>query len=347
MAPVDYAHPKIMTIERHVMEEQARHPEASGVLSSLLYDMALAGKFIASKTLRAGLEEVLGTRTGDINVQGEKVTQLDVLADETIRRLNDHTGRLAVMASEEHEGIIPIPSEYATGKYVLLFDPLDGSSNVDYNVSIGTIFAIYQRKSEDGPGTVDDCLQPGRDLVAAGYVTYGASTMFVYSSGNGVHGFTLDMSIGEFLLSHPNIRLPDTSTYYSVNQAREKYWSEGVRRFTHYLQGQEGDEPIEGLSLRYVGSMIADVHRTLMAGGIYYYPADTQDPSKPHGKLRLTYEAAPMSFLVEQAGGYGSDGRQNILDIQPTGLHQRTPLFIGNRDLVEKAEEFIRRYDDA
>jgi fructose-1,6-bisphosphatase I len=330
---------QITTIDRHILHEQQNHPDATGTLTSLLYDLALAGKFIASKTMRAGLEEILG-RAGAINVQGEEVTKLDRLADNTIRHLNEHTGRLAVMASEEHEGIIPIPEEYATGKYVLLFDPLDGSSNVDYNVSIGTIFAIYRRKSESGPGTLEDCLQPGRDLVAAGYITYGASTMFVYSAGEGVHGFTLDMTIGEFLLTHPNMRIPAEPLYYSVNQGREASWSEGVQRFTQYLQGRDG--AFKGLSHRYVGSMIADVHRTLLAGGIYYYPSDSGPAGR--GKLRLAYEAAPMAFLVEQAGGYASDGARNILDIQPESLHQRTEVFIGSRDLVEKAEELIRQY---
>ncbi len=331
----------IMTIERHFLQEQLAHPEATGVLTSLLYDLALAGKYIASKTMHAGLDQMIQGKAGSVNVQGEDVTKLDELADDIIIRLNDHTGRLAVMASEEHEGLIPIPEQYATGKYVLLFDPLDGSSNVDYNVSIGTIFAIFERKSESGPGTVEDCLQPGRDLVAAGYITYGSATMLVYTVGNGTHGFTLDTSIGEFLLTHPHMRLPEGSAYYSVNQGREPQWSEGVQRFTHYLQGRE--EGFSGMSQRYVGSMIADVHRTLIAGGIYYYPKD-EDMRYPNGKLRLTYEAAPMAFIVQQAGGYASDGKQDILELVPAGLHQRTPLFIGNRDLVEKAEAYIEQY---
>lgn len=333
------SHP-IITIERHLIMTQSAHPEATGVLTALLYDLALAGKYLASRTMRAGLDPILG-RAGTVNVQGEEVTKLDELANQTLIQINDHTGRLAVMASEENEGIIPIPESYPVGKYVLLFDPLDGSSNVDYNVSIGTIFAIYRRKSEDGPGTLDDCLQRGRDLVAAGYIAYGASTMLVYSLGEGVHGFTLDRSIGEFLLTHPNMRIPDQFTYYSANQAREPQWSTGVKQFTHWLQGEAGGDT--GLSLRYVGSMIADVHRTLLAGGVYYYPRD-MDWRYPDGKLRLTYEAAPMSFLIEQAGGYGSDGTRSILDIQPESLHQRTALFIGNRALVERAERFIAQY---
>jgi fructose-1,6-bisphosphatase I len=332
---------QITTIERHILEEQRSYPEATGTLTALLYDLALAGKIIASQTTRAGLVEILG-RTGDTNVQGEEVMKLDRLADRTVFRLNDHTGRLAVMASEERESIMHVPEKYPAGKYVLLYDPLDGSSNIDYNVSIGTIFAVFRRKSSEGRGTLEDCLQPGRDLVAAGYLIYGASTMLVYSTGLGVHGFTLDPTVGEFLRSHHNIRIPDKPKYYSVNQGYEKYWSPGVQRFIHYLQGRDGVN--QGLSQRYIGSLVADFHRNLLAGGVFAYPADSKDPSKPHGKLRLAYEAAPLAFIAQQAGGHASDGRQSILDIAPESLHQRTPLFIGNRDLVEKAEAFIREH---
>jgi len=335
-------HLTITTIERHILEEQRHHPEATGVLTQLLYDIALAGKVIASKTTRAGLAEILG-RTGETNVQGEAVQKLDRFADMTIFRLNDHTGRLAIMASEEHDLPLPIPEKYPTGKYVLLFDPLDGSSNIDFNIPVGTIFGIYRRTSETGPGTLEDLLQPGRNLVAAGYLLYGSSTLLVYSAGEGVHGFTLDPAVGEFLLSFPNICIPENPVYFSVNLGYRRFWSEGVRRYTDYLQGLDGQ--IKGLSLRYVGSLVADFHRTLFSGGVFYYPADTQDPGKPHGKLRLTYEAAPLAFLAQQAGGLGSNGAQNLLDIQPESLHQRTPLFTGTRELVEKAEEFIRKYD--
>jgi len=257
---------KLITIERHIMDEQLTYPEATGALTSLLYDVALAGKVIASNTTRGGLVEVLGS-TADTNVQGEQVMRLDRLADQTMYRLNDHTGRLAVMASEENEGILPIPEKYPTGKYVLLYDPLDGSSNIDYNMSIGTIFSIYRRKTESGPGTLEDCLQPGRELVAAGYLLYSTSTMLVYTTGRGVHGFTLDPSVGEFLLTHPNVQIPAKPQYYSVNQGYEKYWSEGVRRFTDYLQGMEGEG--KSLSMRYIGSLVGDFHRNLYAGGIF------------------------------------------------------------------------------
>ena len=343
MATEDADHVAIITIERHILDEQRSHPEATGTLTNLLYDIALAGKVIASKTTRAGLAEILG-RTDDFNVQGERVMKLDRMADMTIYRLNDHTGRLAVMASEEHPGILPIPDQYPTGKYVVLYDPLDGSSNIDFNIPIGTIFAIYHRLSpETERGTIEDCLQPGRDMVAAGYILYGSSTMLVYTTGMGVHGFTLDPTVGEFLRSHPNITVPDKPAYFSANHGYHMYWSKGVQEYTHYLQGSHGGP--DDLSLRYVGSLVADFHRNLLSGGVFYYPADARDPKKPHGKLRLAYEAAPLAFIAEQAGGYASDGQRNILDIQPMSLHERTPLFIGNRGLVEKAEEFIRKYD--
>jgi fructose-1,6-bisphosphatase I len=333
---------QIVTIERFILQQQSSYPQATGVLTNLLYDLALAGKIIASRITRAGLVEILGS-TGQENVQGEEVQKLDDFADRTIYRLNDHTGRLAAMASEEHADVLPIPDRFPVGKYVLLFDPLDGSSNIDYNVSVGTIFSIYHRKTQDGPGTLEDCLQIGRDLVAAGYIVYGSSTMLVYSTGHGAHGFTLDPSLGEFLLSHPSICIPAEPQYYSANQGSQKYWSQGVRRYTEWLQGHNGSQ--KGLSLRYVGSLVADFHRNLLSGGVFYYPTDTKDPKRPQGKLRLLYEANPLAFVAEQAGAYASDGRQAILDIQPTSLHQRTPLFIGNRDLVEKAEAFIRDYD--
>jgi fructose-1,6-bisphosphatase I len=277
------------------------------------------------------------------------VMKLDELADRMMYRLNDHTGRLAVMASEEQEDILPVGSKYPIGKYVLLYDPLDGSSNIDFNVSIGTIFAIYRHKSGSGPGTLTDCLQKGRDLIAAGYLVYGPSTMLVYSSGMGVHGFTLDPIVGEFLLTHPDIHIPDKPKYYSVNQGYEKFWSEGIRRFTKYLQGDEPDAAgnyRKGLSMRYIGSMVADFHRNLLAGGIYYYPADSKDPRYTHGKLRLSYEGAPLAYIIEQAGGTSSNGTENLLDLQPERLHQRTPMFIGDRELVAIAEEFIQRYDN-
>jgi fructose-1,6-bisphosphatase I len=333
--------PSVITIGRHILFEQEGFPDATGALTEVLYSIALAGKLIASRTTRAGLADIIGS-TGEKNVQDEEVQKLDIYANDTIVKLNNHTGNLAVMASEEKEDIIPIPDKHPKGKYVLLFDPLDGSSNIDFNVSVGTIFAIYKRKTASGAGTLEDVLQKGADIVAAGYLVYGSSTMLVYSTGNGVNGFTLDPSIGEFLLSHPNIRLPQPK-YYSVNQGYTKYWTEGIRRYTRWLQGEEDAK--HSLSLRYIGSMVSDIHRTLLGGGVFYYPADSKNPNKPHGKLRLLYEALPMAYIIEQAGGYGSTGKGPLLAVEPTELHQRTPLFLGNRELVEKAEEFIAKYD--
>jgi fructose-1,6-bisphosphatase I len=341
MSDITFNQSKIITIERHILEEQQIHPQATGVLTNILYDLALAGKFISSRTTRAGLSEILGA-TENVNIQGETVMKLDQLADQTIIRLNDHTGRIAVMASEEHAQLVTIPDGFPIGKYVLLFDPLDGSSNIDYNATIGTIFAIYRRTTANGPGTMEDCLQPGNQLVVAGYMIYGSSTMLVYSSGTGVHGFTLDPAIGEFLLTHSDIMIPKKQKYYSVNHGYEKYWDQGVMNYTRWLQGVDGEH--EPLSLRYIGSLVGDFHRTLLSGGVFYYPSDSHDPEKPHGKLRLTYEAAPLAFIAKQAGGYASDGEQDILDIHPTSLHQRTPLYIGDRHLVEKAEKFIQQY---
>ena len=337
---------KIVTIERHILDQQHMHPQATGAFTNLLYDIALAAKMIARETTRAGLVDILG-RAGAKNVHEEDQQKLDVYSHETIVRLLDYTGRLSIMASEESALPIPIPSEYPSGNYALLFDPLDGSSNIDYNVSIGTIFSIYRKISASPRGDLADLLQPGVRQVAAGYVVYGSSTMMVYTTGHGAHGFTLDPSVGEFLLSHPDIRIPPTGGYYSVNAGYEKHWPEGVRRTVKWLTGQDDHEPSAGMSLRYIGSLVADFHRTLLAGGIFMYPADTKDPKRPFGKLRLMYECAPLAFIAQQAGGYASDGVGPILDIQPGDLHQRVPFFIGDRALVEKAEGFIRRYDQA
>jgi len=327
-----------VTIERHILDKQELHPAATGRLTSLLYDIALAAKLIARETTRAGIANVLGATSGQ-NVHGETQQKLDVYADQVIFRMNDHTGRVCVMASEEHDDLLHIPERYPPGYYVLIYDPLDGSSNIDVNASIGTIFAIHRKITPgDGRGTLEDVLQPGSRLVAAAYVIYGSSTMMVYSTGQGVHGFTLDLSIGEFLLSHPDIHTPPSGKYYSVNQGRQKYWTRGVQRYVAWLQGldNEGREP---LGLRYIGSMIADFHRNLLRGGVFLYPADT---AQPNGKLRLTYEAQPLAFIAAQAGGYASDGARDILSIQPENLHQRVPVFMGSRDLVAKAEQFLR-----
>lgn len=334
---------KIVTIERHILDTQQRmQPEATGVLTQLLYDIALAAKIIARETTLAGLVDIAG-ESGSSNIHGERQQKLDVYADRVIFQMNDHTGRLCMMASEESPEILPIPEKFDTGKYVLVYDPLDGSSNIDVNVSIGTIFAIFRKISDHPRGALEDVLQPGRDIVAAGYVVYGASTMLVYSVGYGVHGFTLDPSVGEFLLSHEYIKTPAKAQYYSVNQGNEKYWTPGIRRYVKWCQGiyGEGGTP---LSQRYIGSLVADFHRNLMKGGIYFYPGDLRE-KEISGKLRLIYECAPLAYLVEQAGGAAWDGCTRLLDIQPHSLHQRVPLFIGSTDLVKKAVEFTQEYD--
>lgn len=325
----------INTIERFILDQQPDY--ARGEFTNLLYDIALSAKIINNKTNRAGLVDILGL-AGDENIQGEEQQKLDVFADEVIYRMCDHTGRLCAMASEEREEIIHIPDRFKKGSYVLVYDPLDGSSNIDVNVSIGTIFGIFRCVDWDLRGRLEDVLQPGRQLVAAGYILYGASTMLVYSTGQGVHGFTLNPELGEFLLSHPFLRLPEPPAYYSINASYYDRWSPGVKNYLGWLQGQHSaDNP--NLSSRYIGSLVADFHRNLLRGGVFCYPAESK---KPQGKLRLLYEAAPLAYLVEQAGGYASDGTKPILDIVPDSIHQRVPLFIGNRSLVRKVEAYLR-----
>lgn len=329
--------PKLVTIERHIMETQRKFPEATGEFSALLYDIAFAAKIINREVSKAGLVNILGL-TGDVNVQGEQVQKLDAFADTVIYRALDHTGRVCVMASEEREDIIPIPERFPCGKYVLLYDPLDGSSNIDANVSIGTIFSIYRKISGGERGTREDCLQKGTQQVAAGYVIYGSSTMLVFTTGNGVHGFTFDPSVGEFLLSHENIQIPKRGKIYSVNEGYYERWNEGMKNYIRYLK-QLDKETNRPYSSRYIGSLVADFHRNLLYGGIFMYPADSKNPK---GKLRLMYEANPLAFIVQQAGGYASDGYQSILEIQPESIHQRTPLFIGSYEDVKEAEAFVQ-----
>ena len=327
----------VVTIERHIIESERRHPEATGVFTGLLQEIALAAKMIAREVRRAGLIDILG-KTDRTNVHGEEVKKLDEWANDVIFRALDHSGLLCCMASEEVEGLIEIPARFPTGKYALLYDPLDGSSNIDANVSIGTIFSIHRKVSASPRGSVEDCLQVGRKQVAAGYVVYGSSTMLVYSTGNGVHGFTLDPSIGEFLLSHPNIKYPQPpQRIYSVNEGNYVRWSDGQKKLVDYLKGVDGRNE-KPFTSRYIGSMVADFHRTLLYGGLFMYPADKKSPE---GKLRLLYEAAPLSFLSEHAGGRGSNGEQDILDLVPQSLHQRTPLYLGSREFVDMAEEFL------
>ncbi len=327
----------VTTIERFILDQEDRFPQATGELSNLLYDIALATKIIAAAIRRAGLVNILGT-DGVRNVQGEIQQKLDLLANETIKNCLNHTGRVCVMGSEEDEDIVPVPAEYGVGKYAVLFDPLDGSSNIDVNSAVGTIFSIYRRISMEGRGTAADVLQPGCKQVAAGYVMYGSSTMLVYTTGQGVHGFTLDPTIGEFLLSHPRIVTPRVGTYYSVNESNFGRWDKSVQIA---VRGLKGDLP-DGLkpkNSRYIGSLVADFHRNLINGGVFLYPADTKNPQ---GKLRLLYEASPMAFIAEQSEGSATDGVNRILDIVPQTLHQRTPLVIGSREDVGFVADAIR-----
>ena len=333
---------KLITIDRHIQEQQRQYPQATGTFTKLLQDMALAAKLISKQTTRAGLVNILGA-TEDENVFGEVQQKLDVFADDTVWRLNDHTGVLAGIVSEEYDGIRTIPDQHPVGNYVLIHDPLDGSSNIDVNTSIGTIFSVHRKFTKDRDAVEDDILQEGKRLIAAGYVIYGSSTMFVYSSGIGVFGFTLDPSIGEFVLSHDNIKIPEKPTYYSANQGNEKYWPTGVQKYVHYLQGLEGDIE-KPLQHRYIGSMVSDVHRNLLKGGVFMYPGDTREDRK-FGKIRLLHEAQALSFIVEQAGGYASDGVGDISDIRPHSLEQTVPVFMGNRKEVELAEQYIKEHD--
>jgi fructose-1,6-bisphosphatase I len=349
-----------ITVSRHIMDLQRMHPEATGDLSGLLNALIVAAKTISAEVNMAGLADVLGM-SGKTNIQGEEVQKLDEFANNTIKRRMARCGYICVMTSEEEEGIISVEKGYE-GKYTLAFDPLDGSSNIDVNVSIGTIFSIHRsisdserhplgRRSTDAgenlqngqglPGSEKDILQIGRDQVAAGYIIYGSSTMLVFTTGEGVHGFTLDPSVGEFYLSHPDIKIPAKSKYFSVNEGNYTYWDENMRRYIDYLKEQDNASG-RPYSSRYIGSLVADFHRNLISGGIFLYPRDNKDPAKPSGKLRLLYEAAPLAYIIEQAGGRAitGDGR-DIMEIEPEELHQRVPLIIGCRYDIDEAEDFL------
>ena len=330
------AAPKFMTLERHIIEGARAHPGATGEFSGLLHSLSLATKLVWREVVKAGLVNILG-KTDRMNISGDEVKKLDEFADETIYKAMDHGGYLCVMASEENEDLLHIPEHYPNGKYALLYDPLDGSGNIDANVTVGTIFSVLRRVSKEGKGTMDDVLQPGHRQVAAGYMLYSSSMMFVYSTGNGVHGFTLDPTVGEFLLSHENIRIPSRGSIYSVNEGNFERWAPPMQRYIRHLK-QEDKSTGRPYSSRYIGSLVADVHRTLLYGGIYCYPGDTRNPQ---GKLRLMYENNPLAYIVEQAGGSASNGTCRILDIQPEKLHQRSPLFIGSREDVKMAEDFL------
>ena len=321
------------------MKKQADFPGASGELSRLLNDIAVAAKIVTRDVRRAGLvDNILGAQ-GEVNVQGEQQQKLDVVADNQFIKMFEMGGEVCGIGSEENDNFMAFKSEASkNGKYVVLFDPLDGSSNIDVNVSIGTIFSIYKRISPVGTeATLEDMLQPGSEQVAGGYVLYGSSTMLVYTTGAGVNGFTLDPTIGEFCLSHPNMKTPETGRIYSMNEGNIAVCHPGYRKYTEYCQEEDATtgRPYSG---RYIGSLVADFHRNLIKGGIYFYPTT---PAAPKGRLRLLYECNPLAFIVEQAGGLATDGTQRILDIKPTELHQRCGFIIGSKQMVEKLQECL------
>ena len=327
------------TVGRHLVEQEHFFPEATGEFTNLITDLTLAFKLISKEVNKAGIAQLLGL-TGRSNVHGELVQKLDDFADETIFKAMDHGGHLCLMASEEKEEILPIPDRFKKGKYILIFDPVDGSSNIDVNVSIGTIFSILRRRSPGPDGTLQDCLQKGVDQVASGYCIYGSSTMLVYTAGRGVSGFTLDPSIGEFLISHPQIKIPSRGCIYSINEAYENEWDVGTQQYIKHLKGLRNRDG-NNYSLRYIGSLVSDFHRNLLRGGIFLYPTSYKNPDNPKDKLRLLYEANPLSMVVEQAGGKSSTGIERILEIQPESLHQRVPLIIGSPKNVDDYERYL------
>lgn len=331
---------KVIVLDEYIINKQKEFPRATGDLSALLRNIGVAAKIVNREVNQAGLVDILGS-TGEQNVQGEDIKKLDVFANRELISSLSSSGLCAGIASEENEDIIMIENEVSSkAKYVIAMDPLDGSSNIDVNVSIGTIFSIYRRVSNGENCSTRDFLQKGINQMAAGYIIYGSSTMLVYTTGYGVNGFTLDPSIGEFCLSHPDIQIPKMGVIYSVNQGNFSNFSEGVRRYIHHCQGLDSENKTP-LSLRYIGSMVADLHRNLIKGGIFMYPASV---GAPNGKLRLLYECNPMSFLVEQAGGRATNGQQRILELEPTELHQRTPIFIGSEQMVKQVEEYMTKY---
>jgi fructose-1,6-bisphosphatase I len=329
---------KVTTLGQFIIERQSDFLFAKGELSRLLRDIGIASKVVNREVNKAGLVDILGEH-GTTNIQGEQVKKLDVYANEQFIAALGSGGETSAIASEENDDLVPITTEVSKdAKYVVCVDPLDGSSNIDVNVSIGTIFSIYRRTHTDGPALEADFLQHGTEQVAAGYVIYGSSTMLVYTTRRGVNGFTLDPSIGEFCLSHPDMRCPKTGPLYSVNEGNYARFPDGVKQYIRYCQ-VEDDATGRPYSSRYIGSLVADFHRNLLKGGIFIYPSTAKSPD---GKLRLLYECNPLAFIIEQAGGKASDGHRRILEITPTSLHQRTPLFIGSTQMVSKAEEFMR-----
>ncbi|MFQ5645368.1 MAG: class 1 fructose-bisphosphatase [bacterium] len=328
------------TVVQHIMNKQREFPRARGKFSGLICELITSAKIISREVNKAGLVDILGV-SGKTNIQGEVVQKLDEYANETIKRHLSVSGYVCAMASEEDDDFIRVPDGYE-GPYAVSFDPLDGSSNIDVNVNIGTIFSIHRKRSGGKKGSAEDLLQPGSEQVAAGYIVYGSSTMLVLTTGRGVDGFTLDPSVGEFLLSHPDITIPARGKIYSVNEGNSLYWDKNTQDLINHFKEKDSSSG-RPYSSRYIGSLVADFHRNLLKGGIFLYPIDFKDPAKPKGKLRLLYEAAPLALIVEQAGGRASTGTQDILKINPEELHQRVPLIIGSKEDVDLAESFLNK----
>ena len=331
------------TLGEFIVENQQDFPYATGELSHLLTSIRLAAKVVNREINKAGLVDILGAIGREI-IQGEAQQKLDVIANDTFMRALRSMGQVCGVASEEEEYFVSFDDDiHHEAKYIVLMDPLDGSSNIDVNVSVGTIFSIYRRITPVGtPVTLEDFLQPGDAQVAAGYVVYGSSTMLVYTTGSGVNGFTLDPSIGVFCLSHPNMHIPETGKIYSVNEGNYVHFPEGVKQYIKYCQ--EYDEASgRPYTSRYIGSLVSDFHRNLIKGGVYLYPTGTMAPK---GKLRLLYECNPLAFIVEQAGGTATDGKRRIMELQPSELHERVPCFIGSPKMVDTAHAFLRKYEE-
>ncbi len=331
---------KLITLDEYIIQAQNRFPGATGELSQLLRDIGLAAKIISREVNKAGITNLLGV-DGSTNVHGESVKKLDLFADQQMISALDRSLITCMVISEENDGIVRLNSQ--GGKYIVYLDPLDGSSNIDVNVSIGSIFSIYMREARFDPNLVEaDALQPGIRQVAAGYVLYGSSTILCYTTGMGVSAFTLDPSLGEFILSEDNFEIPDHGTIYSINEGSYNSWELGLKKYIKYCQ-EVDEETGRPYSARYIGSMVADIHRTLVKGGIFIYPSSNR---YPNGKLRLMYECNPLSFIIEQAGGIAMDGLGRIMEIQPNAIHERTPIYIGSKKNVEKAVEFLANHTE-
>jgi fructose-1,6-bisphosphatase I len=326
------------TVTQFIIEEQRHIQGATGDFTSLLNDIVTACKVISNAVNKGALIGVMGSAQSE-NIQGETQKKLDVITNDIFIRSNEWAGHLAGMASEEMDDVYPIPAQYPRGKYLLVFDPLDGSSNVDVNISVGTIFSILRCPEGVTNPAAKDFLQPGTKQVCAGYALYGSSTMLVLTSGHGVNGFTLDRDIGEFVLTHPSMTIPADTREFAINASNQRFWEAPVQRYVEEcLAGKTGPRGTD-FNMRWVASMVAEVHRILTRGGIFMYPKDTKDPAKA-GKLRLMYEANPMSFIVEQAGGATSTGRERIMEIQPSDLHQRVPVILGSKNEVERVVSY-------